>query len=274
MTNLRIGPSGNDEEFYKDGGKSSLDAPKWLYNLGLNAYEISFGLGVRMTDKTAKLIGEQAKQYGISVSVHAPYYINLANNETLDKSYNYIKRSLEILRFLGGNRLVLHVGSQMNMEREAALQNCRKNLCEVIKRLQCDGITDYLLCIETMGKYRQIGNVDEICDLCSVDERVIPTLDFGHINCLEQGKMDIRGVFSTAETKLGREKLSKVHIHLSFIEFTAAGETKHLTLDDAKWGFDIGEIAHEIKRRNLSPTIICESAGSMATDAVKIRDKF
>jgi deoxyribonuclease-4 len=125
-----------------------------------------------------------------------------------------------------------------------------------------------------MGKYRQIGNVEEICDLCSVDDRVIPTLDFGHINCLMQGKIDIPRIFETAEEKIGREKLNKIHIHLSYIEFTKAGETKHTTLDNEKWGFDLEPLFEEIRRRDLSPTIICESASVMAQDAVKIILKF
>jgi deoxyribonuclease-4 len=244
--------------------------------LGLSAYEISFGLGVRMTDKTAQIIGERAKAHGIQISVHAPYYINLANPDpiAIEKSYHYIKRSLELLRIMGGERLVVHVGSQMELPRSVALDNCRKNLKNVIKRLDDDGIKDFLLCIETMGKYRQIGNPDEICDLCSVDERVIPTFDFGHINCLMQGQMNVAEIFAAAEKKLGNEKLKKLHIHLSFIRFGEKGETEHTTLDDTKWGFDIETILTEVIRRDLAPTIICESASVMAQDAVKIMEKY
>ncbi|MDR1917704.1 MAG: TIM barrel protein [Christensenellaceae bacterium] len=273
---IRFGPSGNDEKFYADGNKSSVDAPRWLAGLELSAYEISFGLGIRMTDKTAQIIGEQAKKYGIQISVHAPYYINLANPDpvAIEKSYHYIKRSLEILHIMGGERLVVHIGSQMELERNIALQNCRKNLEIVIQRLDKDGINNFLLCIETMGKYRQIGNVDEICDLCSVDERVIPTFDFGHINCLMQGQMNVPEIFEIAERKLGLEKLKKLHLHLSYIRFGQKGEIEHTTLADDEWGFEIDPILNEIIRRDLSPTIICESANIMAQDAVKIMQKY
>ena len=76
---VRFGPAGNDIKFYADGNKSSVDAPHWLAGLGLDAYEISFGRGIRMTDKTAEIIGRQAETYHLKISVHAPYYINLAN---------------------------------------------------------------------------------------------------------------------------------------------------------------------------------------------------
>ena len=115
---VRFGPAGNDVKFYADGNKSSVDAPRWLSEMGLNAYEISFGRGIRMTDKTAEVIGKQAEIYDVKISVHAPYYINLANKESLEKNYHYIKRSLELLFKMGGNRLVIHVGSQMQMTRD------------------------------------------------------------------------------------------------------------------------------------------------------------
>jgi deoxyribonuclease-4 len=273
---VKFGPSGNDKKFYADGNKSSVDAPHWLADMGLSAYEISFGLGIRMTDKTAQIIGEQAKKHSIEISVHAPYYINLANPDSaaLAKSYNYIQRSLELLRIMGGKRLVVHIGSQMELARSAALKNCRNNLESVIKKLHEDGIDDYLLCPETMGKYRQIGDVAEICDLCSVDNRVIPAFDFGHINCLMQGKMNIPEIFETAEKKLGFEKLKRLHIHLSFIRFGEKGEISHTTLADERWGFDVESVLTEIIQRGLSPTIVCESADIMAQDAVKIMEKY
>jgi deoxyribonuclease-4 len=268
MSSIRLGSSGNEL------GQPSIAMPKILRERGLSAYEISFGQGVRMTDKTAKLIGEEAQKYGIQISVHAPYYINLANNVNYDKNYQYIKRSLQILKILGGDRLVIHTGSQMEMERSVALNNCRNNLQKVINQLTADNITDYLLCIETMGKYRQIGNADEICELCSVDRRVIPTFDFGHINCLMQGKMDIPQIFAKAEKLLGKEKLNKIHIHLSYIEFGKAGEIRHTTFADTKWAFDIKSLFDEIKARGLNPTVICESSNQMVADAESLHHQF
>ncbi len=265
---VKFGPSGNDEKFYADGNKSSLDAPRWLNGIGLDAYEISFGRGIRMTEKTASIIGEQAKKHGVQISVHAPYYINLANLTSFDKNYNYIKRSLELLFLMGGNRLVVHTGSQMDMTREVAIQNCRDSLEKIIKKLDNDGISDFLLCIETMGKYTQIGDVNEICDLCKVDKRIIPTLDFGHINCLEQGNMNIEKIFKSIKI------FDKIHIHMSFIEFGAKGEIRHLTLNDTKFGFDVQDILSRVKAGNFEAVVICESANVMAMDSIKLRNFY
>ena len=266
---VRFGPAGNDVKFYADGNQSSVDAPRWLAGKGLSAYEISFGRGIRMTDKTAQVIGAQAAAHGIQISVHAPYYINLANLENLEKNYHYIKRSLELLAMMGGKRLVVHTGCQMQMTRAEALKNCRQSLQTVLERLHNDGIDDYWLCLETMGKYTQIGNLDEICDLCALDpEHLIPTVDLGHMNCLAQGQLDLDHVFKQLQI------FPQVHFHISFIEYGSKGEIRHLTLADKQFGFDLEVVMRLLRARPGNDVVICESDSIMAQDSLQLRDFY
>ena len=266
---VRFGPSGNDVKFYADGNQSSVDAPRWLESIGLNAYEISFGRGIRMTDKTAQIIGAQAAAHGVQISVHAPYYINLANTANLEKNYHYIKRSLELLALMGGKRLVVHTGCQMQMAHEEALNNCKQSLRIVLQRLQEDGINDYWLCLETMGKYTQIGNLDEICELCALDpKQLMPTVDLGHMNCLAQGQMDLEHVFQQLQI------FPQVHFHISFIEYNAKGEIRHLTLADQQYGFDLSLVMRLLHQRPGNDVVISESDSIMAQDSLKLRDFY
>ena len=86
---IKFGPSGNCESFYADGLKHSYQAAEWLSKKGLNAYEYSFGKGILLSDEMAAKIGEEMKKYGITISLHAPYFINFANpdDEMVEKSY-------------------------------------------------------------------------------------------------------------------------------------------------------------------------------------------
>ena len=86
-----FGPGGNSVSFYNDGYKSTLDAPKWLFEKGLEAYEYECGQGVRVSTDTAKKFGDEARKYGITLSVHAPYFISLASEEE-SKRENSIKK--------------------------------------------------------------------------------------------------------------------------------------------------------------------------------------
>ena len=279
-----FGPSGNDILFWQQGYKSSVQAPAWLKKFGLDAFEISFGRGLRMSDKTAAEIGAQGQEHGVEISAHAPYFINLCNTDAaaLVKSYGYIRRSLELLRLLGGRHLVVHIGSQGEHSREEAIELCKKNLKWVIKKLnEEDGFYeyDYRICIETMGRFRAIGDYVEICDICKIDRRVIPTLDFGHINCLLKGELSrdagkIPEIMDYCTTQIGAEKMQNIHIHFSAVRFGERGELSHTILDDAKFAIPFEPLANYIKQKNLAPTIICESTDIMAQDAVRLKKEF
>ena len=86
---IKFGPSGNSLRFYQEGYKSTVDAPLWLANQGLNIYEYSFGRGINISDAKANEIAQKAVENGVEITVHAPYYINLANpsDEMAEKSY-------------------------------------------------------------------------------------------------------------------------------------------------------------------------------------------
>ena len=279
MERVKFGPSGNSELFYALGYKSSVEAPKWLKSIGLSAYEYSFGRGYTMGEEKAKLIGQQAKDNGIEISVHAPYYINFANEseEMIEKSYNYILNGLKMLKNLGGNRLVFHAGSQGKLEREKALGLIKERLILLAEKVKQNGFGGMVLCPETMGKPLQIGTYKEIVDICSVDEIYVPTFDFGHIYALSLGKFgsyqDYVDVFSYALEKLG-ERAKFCHIHFSQIEYGAKGEIRHLNFGNGSFGPDFKPLLKAIFDLNLSPTIICESHSNMATDALEMKEFY
>ena len=52
-----FGPAGNAESFPY---KSSVDAPRWLAELGLDCYEYQCGKGVNVREETARNIGAAA----------------------------------------------------------------------------------------------------------------------------------------------------------------------------------------------------------------------
>ena len=126
-----------------------------------------------------------------------------------------------------------------------------------------------------MGQINQLGTLEEVLELCGVDERFLPTVDFGHLNARTLGgikeRADYAKILDLIENALGRERLSKMHIHFSKIEYTAGGEKKHLTFADEHFGPDYKPLLEEIKQRGLSPSIICESDGTQAEDAAEMK---
>ena len=277
---VKFGPSGNDEKFYEEGNSKTLQVFKWLKNLGLDIYEYSLGNGINLKPETAKEMGEEAEKNNILVSVHAPYYINFANPslEARAKSVNYCINSLKYLEAFKGNKCIIHSGSCLKQTRQEALKNLYLGFDDLLSEIYNQGLNKYYLCPETMGKYQQIGTYEEIIDLCSIDKCLIPTLDFGHINCVMQGELktedDYRKIFDYCLNKLGRFKTENLHIHFSKIEYTNKGEVKHLDFSDEKYGPDYLPMLKVIKEYNLKPTVICESKGKMATDALILKNIY
>ena len=279
---VRFGPSGNDVLFYEQGFKTSVQAPGWLAGLGLTAMEVNFGRGIKMGDKMAEELGSQAREHNIMLSFHAPYYINLASNdrESVRKSCGYIEKCLKVANIVNPgqpSRLVIHIGSQCDLERAVAIENCKQNIAWVIAELEKQGFSNFLLCIETMGRYKAIGTYQEICEICHVDSRIIPTLDFGHINCIEQGALSrepgrMSEIIEYCIKEIGYEKMKHVHIHFSAIEYTARGEHAHSTLDNPKWAIPFEPLARAIRKYKLEPIIICESQEIMAQDAKRLQE--
>ena len=272
----KFGPAGNAMSFPY---KSSVDAPRWLQELGLDCYEYQCGKGVRVKEDTAVALGRQAQAHGIALSLHAPYFINLANPdpESQEKTVGYITSACLVADQMGATRVVIHSGALMKRTREEAMAIALPFLKEIVAVCQDQGYGHITLCPETMGKINQLGDLDEVLRLCQVHESLIPCVDFGHLYArslgADQGAEAVERMLSRMESELGADRASRFHSHFSHIEFTPnGGEKCHRTFDDdGGYGPDWEPLAQAVARRGWSPTFICESAGTQAEDAVTMK---
>lgn len=276
---MRIGPSGNSEEFYAAGLKSTEEEPKWLHSLGLNAYEYSFGRGVNMSHEKAAKIKAEAGKYDVLVSGHAPYFVNLANLDDgmLEKSYTYVTSTAEMTRSMGGERVIFHPAAQGKLERGEAVSRTVDNAKRLLDRIFERGYENMIFCPETMGKVRQIGDVTEILQICKLWDNFIPCVDFGHINARTQGSLrtvgDFEDILDEIVETIG-ERGKKLHVHFSKIMYGQSGEIKHLNFDDETYGPTPELFVEAVVKKGFSPTVICESAGHQAFDAKSIKEMF
>ena len=270
---VRFGPSGNGDLFYELGFKDSEQAPEWLHSLGLSAYEYSFTLGRFITPAKAERMRAEAEKYNIKISVHAPYYINFCNLSETSQENNakYVLNSLRGVRAMGGDSCVVHVGSTMKKPREEAFSNLEKSLKDFLQTYYDEGLDGTHINPETMGKYTNIGTVDEIFEVCSWDKNLVPCFDFGHINCITQGSLktkdDFLRIFEKGIDKIGFDKINNCHVHFSKIKYGEKGEIAHLTFEDNVYGPNYEPFLESVKELNLNPTIISESKGTQPQDA-------
>ncbi len=276
----KFGPAGNSDSFTAQGYKHSLHIPEYVEKMGLDAFEYQCGRGVNIGTDKAEALGKLAKEKGISLSLHAPYYISMSSLEE-DKrlnSINYILQSARVVKAMGGNRIIVHTGSCGKISRDEALRLALDTMQKSLDALDSEGLGDIHICPETMGKVNQLGTLDEVMALCSLDERLIPCIDFGHLNAREQGILktlsDFESIFKTIENKLGVDRLRSLHSHFSKIEYSKGGEVRHLTFEDEFYGPCFEPVMELTYKYSASPTFICESAGTQAEDAKAMKDYY
>ena len=271
---ISFGPGGNSESWGKR--KFPQDLPQYLKELGLNGYEVECGRGVRLSESAAAL-PKLAEENGICITLHAPYFISLSSveEEKRRNSVDYIVESARAAKTVGARKIVVHSGSCSKMSRAEACYLAKQTLKNAQAALDANGLSDIIICPETMGKINQLGTLEEVLELCGTDERFLPTVDFGHLNARTLGEIKSRGDYAKMldmiENALGHERLSRMHIHFSKIEYTGGGEKRHLTFADEVYGPRYEPLMEEIHARGLEPSVICESAGTQAEDAAAMK---
>ncbi|CUH96885.1 hypothetical protein P22_2997 [Propionispora sp. 2/2-37] len=274
-----FGPAGNPEAFYQAGYKASIHMPKWLSDQKLSAYEYQCSRGANVREDTARMIGQQAMQYGIKLSIHAPYYISLAtaNQETAGNTVQHFLRSLRVASWMGADRVIFHIGGCGREKREVAFDRAKKAFAVVLNEVEREGLTGIYLAPETMGKQNQLGTLTEVLEFCKMSPWVIPAVDFGHLHAVSRGAYtrleEFASVFEQVSAAVGAETASNLHIHFSKIEFTKAGEKRHWTFNDS-FGPPHEPLLELCARRGYSPRIICESAGTQGIDSRIMQDLY
>ncbi|GHV28817.1 hypothetical protein FACS189481_0250 [Clostridia bacterium] len=277
---VKFGTAGNPLSFFDMGYSKLSDLPAYLKTFGLEAYEYQCGRGVRVAPEKAREFGRLMAENKITLSVHAPYYISLSSVDEKKRlnSIKYILQTARVAKEMGAERIVVHAGSCSKISREQALTFAKDTLKIALRQLERNNLESVHICPETMGKVNQLGTLDEVLEMCLLDEMMIPCVDFGHIDARGQGALSdeqsFERLFEAVENKLGNQRMKNMHIHFSKIEFTKGGERKHLTFKDTAFGANFEDLINVVIKKHCEPVIICESSGTQAEDAKTMRDYY
>ena len=163
------------------------------------------------------------------------------------------------------------------MPREEAMRLSAETLYALLETIPDNGV---IIGLETMGKINQLGTLDEVLTLCAMDRRLAPVVDFGHLNARTCGedpfrtRDDYMRVFDAIACALGDNAAMRLHCHFSKIEYTGAGEKRHLTFEDTVYGPTFEPLMEAIAELRVTPTLICESAGTQAEDALAMKTYY
>ena len=246
-----------------------------IRELGLDCLEVQFVQGVKMGERTALQVAEVARRLGVRLSCHAPYFINLNAHEPdkLSASEARILQSARIGALCGAESVVAHTAFYLGDPPQMVYQRVKGSLEKIVATLRREG-NPILIRPEVMGKDTQFGTLVEVLSLSAEIEGVLPTLDFSHWHA-RSGKNNTYEEFllilKQVESRLGRRGLENMHIHLSGIEYSHAGERKHLNLKEADLRYR--ELLQALKDSKASGTIICESP-NLEEDALLLQQTY
>jgi len=280
-TSALFGSGGNPQAFYDENFKDTSDVFGWLRAKNIDSYEYQAGNGLNAGAQALKKTGEKAAENNIILSLHAPYFISIASGdeEIINKSVNHVLRCANSAAVMGAYIIIIHGGSLGGKSRAAAMEKAKSTLARILNIIYKSGKTSVKIGLETMGKQNQLGTLEEIIEFCKLDKILYPVVDFGHLNARAGGgefltSGDYLKVFEKIGENLTEDKAKYLHCHFSKIEYTPKGEKKHLTFEDKIYGPEFGPLAEVIAKNKLYPNIICESDGTMDTDALFMKNLY
>ena len=262
MQVIKLGPAGSPVA-------STLEGVSKVKELGLQAMEVQFSHGIRMSLILAKQVGELAKKEQIELSVHAPYFINLASEdrEKIGASKKRILDSCERAHFFSWSNpsvVVFHPAYYGKLSKEQTYNQVKEqmeDMLDVIKKKKWN----VKIAPETTGKHSAFGNIDEIISVAK-ELRCGLCVDLPHIYARNNGKINYEEVLD----KLKALHRKRIHFHFSGIKYSDKGELKHLVMNSNP---PFETFAKELLRRNMDSTIISESPITWQ-DSLKMKEIF
>lgn len=243
----------------KPGG--TVNGLIYAHSLGITAMEIEWVQNVPGDPKRMEEIRSTAERLGMTLTVHAPYYVNLNSSDPakLDASIGRVVKALSMAEFAGVSSVCVHAAFNTGLPPEKVYGNVKKAVARILKDKK-KLFPNVNLGLETMGKHAQWGTLEEVLAM-SKEFSQYPCLDPAHLHARYNGKINSveewNDMFDTYENSLGKKSLQNMHIHFSGIEYNAHGERRHLPIQksDAQWK----EFLKVLKDRRIDGVVVSES---------------
>ncbi len=255
----------------KPGG--SVGAIEFSKSIGLNALELGWVQSVRVTEATCAAIKQCGSEQYVSLSVHAPYFINLnALDDEWPKSRKRLMDAAHYGNLAGATDIIFHPGSYFGNDPAEVLKIAIPRLQGCVDELRKAG-NPVTLRPETMGKSAMLGSFEDTLEMSRAINGVLPCIDFAHLHARPgDGTMNTydewSAILKAYQKALGKKALKKLHIHLSGIEYGPKGEKNHLELSKAD--LNLKALFQALLDFGAGGRILCESP-IMEEDALNMK---
>jgi deoxyribonuclease-4 len=269
---LRFGTSGIPRSSARPGTVHGIRRAR---ELGLDHLEMAWVNGVRMGDAAADAIAAAAREHDITLTAHAPYYVNLCGvPDIVARSRARLEEAGRLGARCGAQSFCFHAGFYGTLGAAEAGRRVQAELERVTATLRRQQHAIDVRA-ELTGKASQVGSLDEVLEWSAAVPGVLPCVDFSHRYARDLGKHnryeDFAATLAAIEAKLGRPALERLHVHISGIEFGPKGERRHEPLQQTK--FRWRELLRALKDLRVGGWVVCESP-EMEDDAMRLQKAY
>ncbi|PIP65579.1 hypothetical protein COU77_01285 [Candidatus Peregrinibacteria bacterium CG10_big_fil_rev_8_21_14_0_10_49_16] len=243
------------------GSGGTIAGLKRTAELGLTAMEVEWVQRVPSNTEHIEHIGKVAHDLGITLTVHAPYFVNLNSREPekLLASKKRVLHALTMAEIMGAVSVCVHPAFYLTHDQKDTYEHVRRATQSILKQKK-QFFPNVNLAFETMGKHSQFGTLEEVLTL-SQEFDIYPCIDPAHLHARSNGALNSvrewNTMFDQYTQALGKKSLKNMHLHFSGIAYGPKGEKHHLPLQnsDAKWKDFIAVLAE----KKVGGVCVCES---------------
>jgi deoxyribonuclease-4 len=183
-------------------------------------------------------------------------------------AFGMLDHSAGIAKAAGCETVVFHPGFLLGRAREDAIDAVVEQLGELRQRLEKKDRA-VIFGVEVMGRVRELGSIEDVCEIASRLEWVKPVLDFAHMHATSDGAYLEAAPFVAAleQADAVTPDDAPFHIHFSDIQYANRNETKHLPYGEGTLRAE--PLREALARFERPATVISESPDEASTRAIQ-----
>jgi len=253
---IRFGPAGIP---LSCKGRTLKDGIEDIHALQLDAMEVQLLRPQREVQEDLDLIRELGEELDVRLTVHAPYYMDLLGDKLYrERSFENIIWSGKIAKMLGSDLVVTHIGMYHNLSRTKALEQAVAEVRSIRDRLKKEKL-DVMLGLETSGRQKVFGTVDEVLSIVKRVQRTVPVLNIPNIHSRTKGDLLDKQRFEELFEKVHAvTKSDEYYIHFSGVEHSDGDKIMNTPVKKGDLRFDpLAEMM--LDKEDSDFTVISES---------------
>ncbi len=218
---------------------------------------ITLASGLVQNFQEIRELGAMGREMDVELSIHTPYYMDLASNSELtQRCIDNVRWAGTMAEQMGGGMVVTHLGLFGEGDRKVAKKAIVDNVAGIMEWWEDNNMSP-LLGLETSGRQEVFGSLDEILEICGDIKGIVPVINFAHVHAREAGGLREPQDFGALLDRVKDYVGGHYYTHFSGVEHEAGNEKRITPIKKGDLRFE--PLAEYLADENPNITIISSS---------------